>query len=148
MDSNTTTPHNSNTPKPPDHNTLAAELAEIKGKLQDTTTELEQSRQTVTRLERRQKIDALLADSDTVDMDLARLLTEAAVEMMDEPDLRMAIDDLRRTKPYLFRRHHTERAMPARSHGAAPAEQAARKATESGHRRDLLSYLRLRCPAR
>ena len=46
---------------------------------------------------------------------VARLLTEAAVETMAEPDVASAIDELRRSKPYLFRRKTTQAgAMPAR----------------------------------
>ncbi|MCE9590166.1 MAG: hypothetical protein K8S99_06545 [Planctomycetes bacterium] len=125
---------------------LERELGEVKGQLQDTATELEQSRQMISRLERRQKIDELLADSDTVDVELARLLTEAAVEMMDEPDLKLAIDDLRQSKPYLFRHRAPDRAMSARSPDPrhTHADNAARRAVETGKRRDLLSYLRLR----
>jgi len=120
---------------------------ELKGRLQDTCVELEQARQTIDQLERRQKIDEILADSEVLDMEVGRLLTEMAVEMMDEPDLRMAIEDLRRHKPYLFRRPQSGVvAMPAhrRELSQHQAEHAAHQAAASGHRRDLLKYLRLR----
>ena len=78
------------------------ELGDLKGQFQDVKVELEQARQTVSQLERRQAIDEVLTDAETVDLEVARLLTEAAVSMMDEPDIRMAIEDLRRHKPYLF----------------------------------------------
>lgn len=121
----------------------------------DTTTdpaalaaELAEARETIRALERRQKIDAVLAQSDPIDLEVARLLTEAAVRVMDEPDVKLAIDDLRRQKPYLFRRREGGPAgMPARPPRAAPADTAdaaARRAVESGDRRDLLRYLRLR----
>lgn len=108
--------------------------------------ELTQSRDTVTALERRQRIDALLVEADTHDVDLARLLTEQAVAQMDEPDLAEAVSDLRRHRPYLFRhRPPMPRSMPPRTDDLpAPVEQAARQAAESGHRRDLMQYLRLR----
>jgi len=108
--------------------------------------EVVQLRQTVTQLERRQKIDELLAESETVDVGLARLLTEAAIEMMEQPDLRLAVEDLRRSKPYLFRERPTRRAMSARAteSPATAVDHAAERAMETGLRRDLLSYLRLR----
>lgn len=128
--------------------TAERELEEIKGRLQDLQDEAEQARETVTRLERRQQIDALLADTGAVDLEVARLLTEAAVEQMDDADVRLAIDDLRRAKPYLFR-HATAAsaaAMPAKqSDGPVRrAEEAAESARSSGDRRELLRYLRLR----
>ncbi len=123
------------------------QLADTKGHLQDTQAELEQVRQTMDKLERRQHIDALLADADAVDLEVARLLTEMAVEMMDEPDVKLAIEDLRRHKPYLFRQRLVgASAMPARGHDTADhqSQQAAEQAAVSGDRRDLLRYLRLR----
>ncbi len=108
-------------------------------------------------LERRQKIDAQLAEADVSDLEVARLLTEAAVTAMDEPDVARAVTDLRRHKPYLFRSTRpasfaaggegegggvmSERYTPAADE--AEADAAARAAT-TGDRRDLLHYLRLR----
>ncbi len=123
------------------------ELAELKGCVQDIHVELEQARQTVKHLERRQKIDDLLVGADTVDVDVARLLTEAAVEMMDQPDIALAIEDLRRQKPYLFRKRRSAAGhMPARvrSKSAHDADEAAERAATTGDRHDLLRYLRLR----
>ena len=110
-------------------------------------------------LERRQKIDAQLAEADVSDLEVARLLTEAAVTAMDEPDIALAVTDLRRHKPYLFRdRRAVPPAVGAASGGVsggvmseryspasdeAEAAAAARAAT-TGDRRDLLHYLRLR----
>jgi hypothetical protein len=84
-----------------------------------------------------------------VDVEVARLLTQAAVEAMEQPDVAAAIDELRRRKPYLFRqrRRPEASAMPARSHtaaGASRANDAAEAAAATGDRRDLLRYLRLR----
>lgn len=120
---------------------------DLKGEIQDTRVELEQARQSILQLERRQKIDELLVDSEVVDLEVARLLTEVAVEMMDEPDVKMAIDDLKRHKPYLFTTRGTEGSfMAARLRGSShhEVEQAAGCAAISGDRRDLLRYLRLR----
>jgi len=123
------------------------QVGELNGQLEQLQHQLNQTQQTVTHLERRQQIDGLLADADAVDLDTARLLTERAVAQMDEPDIKLAVDDLRRTKPYLF--HHrtpsASGAMAARDDGTETQTQAAaERAVSSGDRRDLLNYLRLR----
>ncbi len=111
--------------------------------------ELAEARRTIEHLERRQRIDALLAEADAIDLDAARLLTERAVETMDEPDLALAVKDLKRHKPYLFRRPAppwSGSTMSPRSDGEGDdlATAAASRAAQSGARRDLLDYLRLR----
>ncbi len=124
------------------------QIGELNGRLEQLQTQLGEAQQTVSHLERRQHIDGLLADADTIDLEAARLLTERTIEQMDEPDVKLAIEDLRRTKPYLFRHHAAESsgAMAARDRAAAGAgvQQAAERAVSTGDRRDLLDYLRLR----
>ena len=109
---------------------------------------LHQSQATADRLERRRAIDAMLLDADAIDLDAARLLTEAAVEQMDEPDVKLAVDDLRRHKPFLFHRDPLAglSAMGPRHDHAMhdPAQSAAAEAASTGDRRDLLRYLRLK----
>jgi len=122
-------------------------IEDIAGKLREAEEELRHSREEVGRLERQQKIDRLLANSEAIDLEAARLLTEAAVEGMEEPDVEEAVADLRRHKPYLFRQHGPLRlAMGAKSRPGLQewAEDAADEAKASGNRRDLLRYLRLR----
>jgi len=113
--------------------------------------ELDASRQTIDHLERRQRIDALLAASDPVDLEAARLLTEAAVAQMSEPDVAAAVDDLKRHKPFLFRPHPRPRPgndtavmSPAVDEEDDTTARAAAEAAATGDRRDLLRYLRLR----
>ena len=124
------------------------ELKDAKGRLQDLTAELGQARAAIDQLDRRQRIDEMLADADAADLEVARLLTEAAVEAMDEPDVALAVADLKRHKPYLFRlcTQPGASAMPAHHQdaGAHQAEQAAQRAIDTGDRRDLLRYLRMR----
>ena len=122
------------------------QLTELRAKLSTVETDLSKTRETIAVLERRQKIDALLADSDVVDVEVARLLTEAAVEVMDQPDVAAAIADLRRSKPYLFRNRRAEAgAMSARTRGPSQTViTAAEQAASTGSRHDLLRYLRLR----
>lgn len=123
------------------------QLSDIQQQMQQHEQQLESARDTIDRLERRQRIDAMLNDSEPVDLGVARLLTEQAVEQMDEPDVELAIRDLRRHKPYLFQqRAMSSPAMAPRltEEGHRPVENAAERASESGSRRDLLDYLRLR----
>ena len=146
------------------------ELAQLRAQVGSLTEQLSASRATVARLERQQRIDELLAESDPIDRHAARLLTEAAVAQMDEPDVKLAIDDLRRTKPYLFRDSNNGTpslsgpgangapeaasagssgggglmAGRARDGGVSRLAAAAEHAAASGDRRDLLRYLRLR----
>ncbi|MEX2212936.1 MAG: hypothetical protein WD768_02335 [Phycisphaeraceae bacterium] len=124
------------------------QLGGLREQMKSMESELAQQRQVIESLERRQKIDAILADADAVDLEVARLLTESAVEAMDEPDVAAAVQELRRMKPYLFRRSATPgaAAMAAKSRQltSAPASEAADEAAASGDRRDLLRYLRLR----
>lgn len=126
--------------------------------LEDTRVELEKAKQalaereqTIASLERREQIDALLRESDAIDLEAARLLTELAVQRMSEPDAAAAVADLRRSKPYLFRsaaRGGASGALaPRQGEGASvkrDADHAASAAQQSGHRSDLLRYLRLR----
>ncbi|MEM8782065.1 MAG: hypothetical protein AAGE65_04325 [Planctomycetota bacterium] len=128
-----------------------AQLAEtqseaLQRRVDELTRALADNEQTIAALERRQRIDAELAKADAVDFDVVRLLTEAAVSAMDEPDVAEAVDDLRRHKPYLFRlRGRAARNMgPTPQDLASPLEDAAERAIASGDRRDLLQYLRLR----
>ncbi|MEM9753092.1 MAG: hypothetical protein AAF916_06870 [Planctomycetota bacterium] len=128
-----------------------AQLAETKAdalqqRVDELTRTLSENEQAMAALERRQRIDQELARAEAVDLDVARLLTEAAVTTMEEPDVAAAIDDLRRHKPYLFRpRGRAARNMGPVLHDlASPLEDAAERAIASGDRRDLLQYLRLR----
>lgn len=123
------------------------QLAAAQERLDQMRAQLDEAQDAVTALERRQKIDALLADAEAVDLEAARLLTEAAVADMTEPDVAAAVADLRRHKPYLFRRRGsgalTQAARPA-AEASDDAQLAAHQAAATGDRRDLLRYLRLR----
>jgi hypothetical protein len=104
-------------------------------------------------LEQREQIGNLLREADAIDVDAARLLTEATLAAMDQPDIERAVADLRRTKPYLFRVRSRPVAGQSPRGVAAPscedrAAQAASEAAVTGHRRDLLRYLRMRREAR
>jgi len=123
------------------------QLESMRAELAALREQYGESQETVTALERRAKIDALLSEADSIDFGAARLLTEAAVSEMDEPDVALAVEDLRRHKPYLFRNDDAV-AVSLAAHlpddGQGDQQQAAQDARASGDRRDLLRYLRLR----
>jgi len=120
----------------------------LQEQVQTLNDELAAARQTIDALERRQRIDALLADQEAVDLEAARLLTEVAVAEMPDADLASAVAELKRDRPYLFRSptrgmHAGVMAPRSEPEPTAPL-QAAEQAARSGDRRDLLRYLRLR----
>lgn len=139
---------------------LTQRVASLQSELTQLHQQLHEARQTVRDLDRKRKIDALLAESDAVDLSTVRLLTEAAIVDMDEPDLKLVIADLRRSKPFLFRKRSssnsssdsantspTPRAVAQGLRITPPplqAQQAAQQAIATGSRRDVLRYLRLR----
>jgi len=124
------------------------QLAALQSQLDDSRQRYEQAEQTINSLERRQRIDELLSQADAIDIEAARLLTEVAVQAMDEPDIAAAVEDLRHHKPFLFHKESSGPlglALAPRIEGAdSPLAQAAEQAQQSGDRRDLLRYLRLR----
>lgn len=129
--------------------TAEQQLEETRNRLSEIEAQLSSADETIEHLERSQRVNELLTDADTIDIDTARLLTEAALLQMEIPDLETAVSNLKRQKPFLFRhRRPASRAMSA--HVPDPAamdqdlEHAAAQAAATGHRRDLLSYLRLR----
>ena len=121
-------------------------LGDTQTQLAETQSALHEATETIEHLERRQRIDSLLAESEAVDLETVRLLTEQAVAGMDEPDVKLAVDDLKRHKPFLFRRASWPGGMPERlpEEPEPVLEAAASRAIQSGQRRDLLAYLRLR----
>lgn len=125
------------------------QLGDMQQQMQTLQGKLDEAEQTIQHLERRQKIDALLAESEPIDTEAVRLLTEQAIQQMEEPDVQAAVAELRQSRPYLFQPHSGDggsSAMAARFEqpAARDSEQAAEHAAMSGDRRDLLRYLRLR----
>ncbi len=122
-------------------------LQEMRSTLDKMKSDLDAANQTIDRLDRRGKIDALLREADTIDLEAGRLLTEIAIDSMAQPDVRAAVDELRRAKPYLFHRRASNASgalAPAAEESFSPTHAAAQDALHTGDRRDLLRYLRLR----
>jgi hypothetical protein len=126
----------------------AAEAAstELQNKLEEAASTLARTREALGASERRRAIDVELAQSEVIDIEAARLLTDAALAQMKEPDVARAIADLKKRKPFLFR----PARRPASSMSAAgkPAhnelDQIAEQARQTGDKRALLQYLRAR----
>lgn len=119
---------------------LASRLAEVEDVLDHTRDALESA-------ERIRRLDAALISSGAVDLDAARLITEASLNGDEGVDIEAAVVELRRTKPFLFR---TRRPRAGSAMGGRPLqagsglEDAAREAAQSGDRGALLRYLRAR----
>lgn len=124
--------------------TAEQQLEDMSRQLIEARSQLDASQETITSLERRQKIDALLNESEAIDLEAARLLTEISVSQMDEPDVSAAVKELQRQKPYLFRHSSTTSAMGPRVEAPDAQAAAAERAAATGDRRDLLDYLRIR----
>ncbi len=119
--------------------------------LRSVESDLEAARAAISAIERRQQIDSLLVESDVLDLEAARLLTEAAVLSMEEEDVEEAVKDLREKRPYLFRETVREgrkvnggMGVRSRKGGSQGLRHAAEQASVSGDRGDLLRYLRMR----
>lgn len=144
---------------------VEAEAAKLRESLDAVQRELRSARESLVATERRLQIERELERARAVDLETARLMTEAAIGAMSEPDVRSAVEELRRRKPFLFRsvgaiavagsptlRHAGARASGA-ERGASEASPAGltegrgrlrEEAQRSGDQRALLKYLRSR----
>ena len=122
---------------------LEARVVELEG-------ELSLSNDAVKTVERRGEIDRELVAAKAVDLETARLLTEATIGEMDSPDVAIAVRELCDRKPFLFacKKHgvNTGLAMGPASvrNGTDELESMASSARSSGDRSELLRYLRVR----
>ncbi len=134
----------------------SALVAELEARVAELESELAGAREALDASERRGEIERRLTEAEAIDLETARLLTEAAVSAMEEPDVALAVEDLRRRKPFLFagdrsggaRPRSASALSPAREHGTNGSGEALREladeARSSGDRRALLQYLRQR----
>jgi len=121
-------------------------LKELRARLEEAQRELAAAREALDASERRRTIERELVDAEAIDLETATLLTEVAVEQMDEPDVALVVADLKRRKPFLFTRPQLfGGAMAAASEGGGSTlVRSAEEARTYGDRRALLRYLRLR----
>jgi hypothetical protein len=128
-----------------------ARIRELEENAATLTDQLAQAREAIDHVEKRHQIDMMLVESDTIDIESARLLAELAVQQMPGKDIRAVIDDLRRRKPALFRARPPAPSTPGpmspaprSSPSESLLESAAEEAATTGDRNALLRYLRAR----
>lgn len=125
-------------------------VEELEAQVAQLELALSEARASVSRVERLGEIDRELTAARAVDLETARLLTEAVVAEMDEPDVASAVRELRDRKPFLFggRGQGTGGGVsmsPAGGDvGGGSLGAMAQHARSSGDRSELLRYLRAR----
>ncbi len=126
-------------------------LAECEARVIELESELASANESVVSVQRRGEIERELTAARTVDLETACLLTEAAVDEMDEPDVAVAVREIKARKPYLF---SCANGGEFRGGGSSMSSYAVREndglgmmasnARSSGDRNELLRYLRAR----
>jgi predicted transcriptional regulator len=124
-------------------------IVQLEGAVESLQKELAAANQAVVVVERRAQIEQEVSRAKAVDVETACLLTEVAISEMDEPDVSLAVRELRSRKPFLF--CGALKSASVSSMGAmAPStkqedlESMAGKARLRGDRSELLRYLRAR----
>lgn len=92
---------------------LSIHVRALRNEVSSLQGALHEAKETITYLEDRQRIDALLSAADTIDIEASRLLTMATLASMDEPDIEAAVASVREHKPYLFPRASDEAGSDA-----------------------------------
>jgi hypothetical protein len=121
-----------------------SKATELETKLAAADKALAESREALDAAERKRDIERELSRQGAIDLESATLLTEAAVAGMDKADAKAAIADLKRSKPFLFKAPVRVSAMSGAVESESSLDAAAAVARESGDRRALLRYLRMR----
>ena len=126
------------------------QVQELQSKLGELEMALGKAQETILHVERRGEIDRELTAAKAVDLETARLLTEAVIAEMDEPDVVLAVRELCDRKPFLFgaKRHAASGGVamsPDQGQGGdEELSTIAQRAKSSGDRSELLRYLRAR----
>jgi len=125
-------------------------VSELEARVLELEGEVASANESIKAVERRGEIDRELTAAKTIDLETARLLTEATIEEMDSPDVSIAVRELCDRKPFLFAGRQRARSVGV-SMGATGGtggddelESMAMRAKSSGDRSELLRYLRVR----
>ncbi|HCT46249.1 MAG: hypothetical protein CMJ35_00240 [Phycisphaerae bacterium] len=127
-----------------------SKVEQLEAQVRELESALGKAEETIAQVERRGEIDRELTAAKVVDLETARLLTEAVIGEMDEPDVGIAVRELCERKPFLFGgvRHGVQRGVsmsPAAQGGEEDGlDVMAHRARSSGDRGELLRYLRAR----
>jgi len=121
------------------------ELEELREKLGQTESMLEEARGALEGASRQAEIDRHLRGAGALDVETARVMVESLVAGREDGDVAAAVAALRRSKPFLFERGGARGAVAGVAAGGPdPLRLAADEARQSGDRRALLRYLRMR----
>lgn len=130
-----------------------SQLGACHDRIEALEAELARAQEKVAMTERRAMIERELTAAQAIDLETAHLLTEAAISEMDEPDVAIAVRELRARKPFLFvcedpaHKGRGSSAMSAFERGTGSDDDLgdlAHRARSSGDRNELLRYLRAR----
>jgi len=124
-------------------------LAVCEARVGELEGELSSANEAVVSTQRRGDIERELTAARAVDLETACLLTEATIGEMDEPDVAVAVRELKARKPFLFScaTHSTTGGSVMSSQmgsGSNGLGRMASSARSSGDRNELLRYLRAR----
>ncbi|MDF1808918.1 MAG: hypothetical protein P1U42_04405 [Phycisphaerales bacterium] len=125
-------------------------VAELEARIVDLERELSSAHESCRSVERRSEIDMELTAARAIDLETARLLTEATIAEMDAPDVSIAVRELCDRKPFLFAgkrqvaREGVSMGPVVSSSGDDELMSMAQRAKSSGDRSELLRYLRVR----
>jgi hypothetical protein len=130
---------------------LQIEIEELNRTIASLRAELAAANDAIAMVERRSQIEQEVSRANAVDTETACLLTEIAIAGMDEPDVAIAVKELRSKKPFLFSGGGSARksggslmsAMVQRGR-SEDLESMAGDARSSGDRGALLRYLQAR----
>ena len=103
-------------------------------------------------MERERAIEAALVEQGAVDLETARLVVESCLEKDEGKTVMEVLAEVQEQKPFLFRPpappvppETASGVMSAHGGGAGGViKRAEKEARESGHRRDVLRFMRLR----
>jgi len=130
----------------------ADRAAALERRVAELESELRSAQEAQRKAELRVEIDAALIGAGALDLETGRLVLEHELEGMDEPDVEAALARAQASKPFLFadgsrRGQRGSTAMAAGLGPGGPGEDLDRLASgirETGDRRELMRYLRLR----
>lgn len=144
-----------------------AQIEELQQKLQDVTNSLDgraeelaqaeaqrdEAQQRITSLENRMTVERMLAEVRAVDIETASMLLAQRLdfsEPIESETLQRSVEQLLLDKPFLLGPLPAGTMPPVSASGVADTSEAggvhraARRAVETGSRRDVAEYLRLR----
>mgnify|MGYP006423695143 CR=1 FL=1 len=141
-----------------DGRTAAERVSALEQRVVELESELRSAREALRKSELRTEIDAALIGAGALDLETGRLVLEHELERMDEPDVEAALARAQAGKPFLFGAGGSGRGgrdgggsgSTAMAAGLPPSgaredlNALAAGIRETGDRRELMRYLRMR----